>query len=673
MTVSPSHVLAIVALAIMLAPTIAGWVRMPGIIGFVLAGTLVGPFVLGWLPLGAVDGLGQIGLLYLMFQAGLEIDLATFKKYQTSAIVFGLLTFSLPFVVGMAEGWFVLGFEAAAAILIGSIWASHTLVTLPEVREAGLSSNPAVTTTAGATVITDTLALVVLAVVTAEGGGTPASVLLLVLAGLVALAVYCFLVLPWVGNRFFRGTGQERAFRFAFLLFALASAAVLSEAFGIEGLVGAFLAGLGVNRLVPKAGPLMERVNFFGEALFVPAFLIYVGTQLDPAVVFQLPTVEMALLFMAALVIGKGVAAVIGGRFLKFSTPETGLMFGMTVPQAAATLAATLVGAEVGLFPEQVVSAVVIVVLASILVGSLVTRRFAALVEMPSGATRPLGSALLVGLPAASHVEPLVTIAAAIAGASDGLVMPVAVAGKPGPGVAAAEEIAERATDAAEAIGADVESRVRYAPSYAAAMLEAVVDRGASALVIPMSSSRDLIGRLLGGELQRIGRESPVPVIAIRTAEARFTKVVLATDTRARTHADRYERQLATGVARALATSLELPLTVGAKDEAAVTELELPEVAATLLGANPLLEHPEVLARGTVLVVPASLARRMGSLTGELDSAYDDVTVVVVAGPYRLRVGSAGRDGSVAGATGIGLAAAAQTAVASGPADGPDA
>ena len=335
--------------------------------------------------------------------------------------------------------------------------------------------------------------------------------LLEVAAGLGALAIYCFLVLPRVGRRFFRSTGQSRTLRFAFMLFAFASAGVLAELFGIEGLVGAFLAGLGVNGLAPKGGPLLERVDFFGEALFVPAFLIYVGTKLNPAVLVLPSTVTMALVFMAALFGGKALAATVTGRVLKFSWPEVGLVFGMTIPQAAATLAATLVGAEAGLFTDQVVNAVVFIVLVSIVLGSVLTRRFANRVELPAQSQRPVGAAVLVGLLGSTPSQLLVTVAASVAAENHGLVMPVAVSTRDDRAVADAERIAEEATKAAEAQGADVEARVRFADSYAAAMLEAIIDRRASALVTPLSTDPGIVGRLFGGELERIGRESPDP------------------------------------------------------------------------------------------------------------------------------------------------------------------
>jgi Kef-type K+ transport system membrane component KefB len=632
-----SEVLALVALCIMIAPTLAGWVRLPGLIGFVLAGAVLGPYVLGLVPEGAVDGLGKIGLLYLMFLAGLEVDMAQFRKNRNGAILLGLLGFALPLAIGFAAAGSLYGFTVTAALLLGSIFASHTLVTLPDVREAGLSTGRAVTTTVGATIITDTLALIVLAVTTASGS-SPTTVFVLVGLGLAALGVYCFLILPKVGRRFFRRTGQSRTLRFAFMLFAFASAGVLAELFGIEGLVGAFLAGLGVNGLAPRGGPLLERVDFFGEALFVPAFLIYVGTKLNPAVMIKPSTISMALVFMAILVSGKVLAAAITGRVLKFSWSEVGLVFGMTIPQAAATLAATLVGAQVGLFSDQVVNAVVFIVLASIVAGSLLTRLFAARVELPAQPRRPLGSSVLVGLPSATPSDLLVMVASSVAAVDGGLLMPIAVTTRDDGAIADAERIADEATKSAEALGADVEARVRFAESYAAAMLEAIVDRRASVLVTPLTTDPGIVGRLFGGELERIGRDSPIPVLAVRAGSERITKVVLALDTKPGNAAGRYDQQLAARAAKALSTHLELPLTVGGLNDEQIDALNLGEISERFYGKLPISSHPEVLTPGSILVVPASVVRRLGPFASEFARTHADVAVLVAAGPYRLRV-----------------------------------
>jgi nucleotide-binding universal stress UspA family protein len=314
-----------------------------------------------------------------------------------------------------------------------------------------------------------------------------------------------------------------------------------------------------------------------------------------------------------------------------------GLVFGMTIPQAAATLAATLVGAKVGLFSEQVVNAVVFIVLASIVLGSILTRRFAERVELPAQSKRPLGAAVLVGLPGAMPSKLLVTVASCIASADDGLVMPVAVTTRDDRAIADAERIAAEATQAAEALGADVEARVRFADSYAGAMLEAVVDRRASALVTPLATDRGIVGRLIGGELERIGRESPIPVVAVRPGPEKITKVLVGLDSRVDTPAERYDQQLAIAAARALSAGLDVPLAVAGRDDAQVDAAGLSDVTERALGKHAVANHPEVLAPGAAFVVPASLVRRLGPFASEFARSHADVTLVIAAGPYRLR------------------------------------
>ena len=280
-----------------------------------------------------------------MFLAGLELDLNVFARLRQAAIQFGLLTFALPMAFGFVGArW--LGFDLPASILIGSLWASHTLVMYPIMQRFGITADPAVATTVGATVITDTLALLVLAVVASGAtgeGGLGSNIALLV--GLGVLAVYCAFVLTFLARWFFAGMGQDRALRFIFVLAAFLSASFVAELGGIEGIVGAFFAGLALNRLVPNGGPLMDRVEFFGGALFIPAFLVSVGLLIDPTVLADPRTWQLAIVFAISLVLGKGGAALAIGRIRRFSRPQVEVTFALSLSQAAATLAATTVGA----------------------------------------------------------------------------------------------------------------------------------------------------------------------------------------------------------------------------------------------------------------------------------------------------------------------------------------
>jgi len=181
-------------------------------------------------------------------------------------------------------------------------------------------------------------------------------------------------------------------------------------------------------------------------------------------------------------------------------------------------------------------------------------------------------------------------------------------------------------------------------------MLESIVDRRASALVTPLASGDNVVRRIFGDDLERIGRESPVPVLAVRPGQGPMSKVVLGLDSKVDSQADRYEQQLAVRVARALSGKLGLPLAVGARDEAAIDALGLPKVAEKVTGPRAIANHPEVLEPGSILVVPASVVRRYGPLAGEFERAHRHVTLVVVAGPYRLRMTLGPRTASFMGA-----------------------
>jgi len=314
---------------------------------------------------------------------------------------------------------------------VGSLVASHTLVTYPTVRALGLGSNGAVATAVGATVLTDTLALLVLAAVagSATGQASGAGLALQMALGLSALVVWCFLVLPLVGRAFFRGIGQERTLRFVFLLAALLSAAVVAEVFDIEGLVGAFFAGLGLNQLVPNRSPLMERTEFFGSALLIPLFLISVGLIIDPAVVADPKTLGVAAALIAACLGGKALAAALTRPLFGFTWAEAGTVFALTSPQAAATLAATVVGFELGLLSATVVNAVLVLIVVSLLVASAAAAELAGRRVIPAAPTvEQLGRAVVLAVGDAGVDASAASLAARLARPDGGIVVPTRIA-----------------------------------------------------------------------------------------------------------------------------------------------------------------------------------------------------------------------------------------------------
>ena len=366
----------VAAVVLLAGPVVAERFRLPGLVGIVLGGMLVGPFVLDWVHReGVVESLGELGLLFLMFLAGLELDLDEFQRNRKPALTFGALTFTLPFVLGLLLV-LAFGYGLATAALYGSLWASHTLIAYPIVQEHKLTRHRATGMASGGTVITDTLALFVLAVVvgSVESDDRSSVILVKLLLGLAVLAFYCAFLLPRIGRWALAHLGQGPVPTFLFLLAAVTSAALLADRMGLEGIVGAFFAGLALNRLVSSRAEDKEHFEFVGAALLVPFFLLSTGMLLDPRQFTELTVLAIAGASLAIVLVGKATAAYVSGRRSGFGRSEIKLVFGLTVAQAAATLAAVTIGTEAGIFDENLLSATLVVVLVTVIVSSIVTR-----------------------------------------------------------------------------------------------------------------------------------------------------------------------------------------------------------------------------------------------------------------------------------------------------------
>lgn len=370
----PVAIFMIILAVVLISPLLIERLRLPGIVGL-----LIGPNALDLLQDGpSIVLLSTIGLVYLMFNAGLEIDLRQFNRVRNKAVVFGLLTFSIPLVVGVIMGR-LLGLAWTSSLLMGSVYASHTLVSFPILGRLGIVRNEAVAITIGATVFTDVGALLVLAIV-AGTAGEGASVAF-VLRFVVLMVAYTLLVLiggPRLGKAFFsRYSGPYVEFQFVLVI--LFVAALLSEVIGMHAIVGAFLAGLAVNATLPEQSAVSSRVLFFGEALFVPIFLVYVGMVIDPmAVITSQRTLLIGGLLTIAVYATKYLAAWIAGRMYGYSRNEVLTMWGLSQAQAAATLATILIGVEIGLLSREFFNGAILMVLLTTLSSPLLVQHFGA-------------------------------------------------------------------------------------------------------------------------------------------------------------------------------------------------------------------------------------------------------------------------------------------------------
>lgn len=377
------HVLifTVITTVILLAPLIGAKLRIPDLAILLVAGTALGQHGFGVLERNeAITLFGEVGLLYIMFLAGLEIDLYQFSRTRVRSLTFGMMTFLLPQIIGAVVVYYVLGdLTWSAAILMASLFASHTLLAYPVATRLGIQRSEPVTISVGATMITDTLALLVLAVIVdaREGVALDASFWGGLFAGLAILVLGISLIIPRVARWFFQHAGESGGAQFLFVLTVVCACAYVSQFARMKPLIGAFLAGAAFNRQIPEHSTLMNRLEFIGKVLFIPFFLISVGMLVDPRVLMGDPqTWKVIGVMVGMVVVTKWMAAMITGSFFRYSFAERQVVFGLSVVQAAATLAAVLVGFQAGVLSESVLNGAVAMILVTVPLGSAMVQRY---------------------------------------------------------------------------------------------------------------------------------------------------------------------------------------------------------------------------------------------------------------------------------------------------------
>lgn len=363
---------------ILLSPIFMMRLKLPSIIGLILAGIVIGPHGLGLLELNSSTILfSTIGLLYIMFLAALELDLQSFKKNRNRSLLFGFLTFIIPFLLGITACYFILKFGWLASVLVSSMFSSHTLLSYPIASRLGLSRSETVTIAIGGTILTDTAVLLVLAVLSAVNAGDLSLVFWLKM--LLSLSAFTFVVLwgyPRIGDWFFRNIEGEKSAHFIFVLTMVFLAAFLAELAGVEPIIGAFFSGLALNRLIPHTSALMNRIEFVGHALFIPYFLISVGMLVNLNVLFTGWTaLIVAFVLITVAISGKWLAAALAGYLFKYSREQTQVLFGLTSAHAAATMAVIMVGYNLEIIDEHVLNGTIILILVTCLFASFITER----------------------------------------------------------------------------------------------------------------------------------------------------------------------------------------------------------------------------------------------------------------------------------------------------------
>ena len=377
----PTLIFFVVLLMILLSPIIMGRLRIPHIIGMVLAGVIVGKYGLNRLERDASFELfGRVGLYYIMFLAGLEMDMEGLKKNRTRVIVFGLLTFLVPFAMTYFMGVSLLSYTPLAALLLSAIMASNTLIAYPIVGRYGLTRHTSSTLSVGSSMMALFMALIVMAsIVNSFQGGAGIGFWVLFVVKFFVYSIGLILVIPRL-TRWFLRRYSDAVMQFIFILAVVFLSAALSDAVGLEGIFGAFLSGLILNRFIPRVSPLMNRIEFTGNALFIPYFLIGVGMLINVRLLFQ-GTHILWVVFCLVLfgTLGKAVAAYLAAGVFRMPRLAGHMMFGLTSAHAAGAIAMVMVGRRleispgVYLFGDEVLNGIVIMILFTCVISTVVT------------------------------------------------------------------------------------------------------------------------------------------------------------------------------------------------------------------------------------------------------------------------------------------------------------
>ena len=341
---------------ILCIPLLLNKIKVPHLLGLIIAGAVIGPNGFNVLARdSSIVVTGTTGLLYIMFLAGLEIDMGDFKKNKWKSITFSIYTFIVPFVLGLIGGYYILHFSVLTTVLFASLFSSHTLIVYPMVSKLGVAKNLAVNITVGGTMITDVLSLLVLAIVVGMSQGEVGTAFWVQLSvSMFLFAAIVLMVFPIIARWFFKNV-EDKISQYIFVIVMIYLAALLAELAGIEAIIGAFFAGLALNRLIPHTSSLMNRVEFVGNAIFIPFFLISVGMLIDfNAFIQSWETLGVAAIMLVASIGGKYVAAVLTKKTFKLTNDEGQLIFGMSSASAAATLASVMVGYNIILSENEV-------------------------------------------------------------------------------------------------------------------------------------------------------------------------------------------------------------------------------------------------------------------------------------------------------------------------------
>lgn len=512
---------------ILFAPILLNKLRIPAILGLIIAGIIIGPHGINLLERDSGIILsGTAGLLYIMFLAGLEINLTEFKKNSAKSLLFGFYTFVLPMAFGFAGAYYIFDFDLLPSILLASVIASHTLIAYPIISKYGITKNRAVTVTVGGTMITNILALLVLAVVV---GMTTSEVnnqfWIRLGVSIVIFATIVMVGFPIIARWFFKRY-KDNVSQYIFVLTMVFLGAVLAEIAGMEGIIGASLAGLALNRLIPSTSPLMNRVEFVGNAIFIPFFLIGVGMLVDYRAFFvDLETIKVATVMTVGAILAKYIAAWLAQKNLKYTIDERRVVFGLSNAQAAATLAAVTVGYNIivgetadgepiRLLNESVLNGSIVMILISCTIATFAAQRGARNISLSQSVADSTNKDknqwenILIPISHPENIEELINLSALIKKRDNKhgvYAMNVINNQNSDPNAdKKAQEILEKAEKTAASVDLHLNTLVRYDASVANAIVSIIKENKVTDLILGLHAQKEFSDSFLGAPTENI-------------------------------------------------------------------------------------------------------------------------------------------------------------------------
>ena len=530
----------LILLIILAAPLLLNKLRIPHLLGLIIAGAIIGPHGFNLvLRDSSIILSGTAGLLYIMLLAGLEIDMADFKRNSTKSLAFGMYTFLIPMILGTVVGIWVLRFNVLTSVLLASMFASHTLIAYPIISKLGISKNKAVSITVGGTMITDTLALLVLTIIVGMATGQVNDMFWIRLG--VSILIFALIVLfgfPFIGRWFFKHV-HDNISQYIFVLVMVFLGSFLAQVAGMEAIIGAFLSGLALNRLIPQSSPLMNRVEFVGNAIFIPFFLLGVGMLIDYRTFFtSFETIKVGLIMIIVATAAKYIAAWMTQKTFHLSTDQRSVIFGLSNAQAAATLAAVMVGYNVitgtdangepiRLLNESVLNGTILMILVTCTIASFAAQKgahnIAAQDISDKEENKKESEHILIPVSNEETVEELVNLSLAIKSPQNknGLFALKVIDNHHSDEKALKQSrrVLQTAVNTAAATDTRMKDLLRYDLSISNAIASVVKEREITDLVVGLHKEKDIPAAFLGHIVESVLAESSVSTFIYKPAQ----------------------------------------------------------------------------------------------------------------------------------------------------------